>query len=83
MYYNYRLFWLATFLASMGAGTFFILKVWKKWDTTPVFVSFAETTTPVWDIPFPAITICPEIKIRETVLNYTELFRNKNRTEEE
>ncbi|PSN34458.1 hypothetical protein C0J52_20176 [Blattella germanica] len=57
--------------------------MWNKWQDSPVFVSFAETPTPVWDIPFPSITICSEIKIKQTLLNYTELCYNENKTLEE
>ena len=32
---------------------------------------FSEKTTPVWDIHFPAITICPETKVAANKLNFT------------
>lgn len=41
---------------------------------TPVIVSFAETGTPVFDVPFPAITICPEIKSRKEVFNFGAVY---------
>lgn len=30
-----------------------------KWHQTPVIVGLNEKPTPVWKIPFPAVTICP------------------------
>lgn len=43
-------------------------------DQSPVIVSFAEKSTPVWAIPFPAVTICPETKTYMDKLNFTETF---------
>ena len=37
-----------------------------KWKESPIILSFAEKSTPVWEIPFPAVTICPVTKERDT-----------------
>ena len=29
-----------------------------KWRRDPVYVAFDTTSTPVWQVPFPAVTIC-------------------------
>jgi hypothetical protein len=42
------------FLISVFGCTILIMKIWEKWQTSPVIVSFAEKSTPVWQIPFPA-----------------------------
>lgn len=55
-----------------------ILDIYVKWEQIPVIVSFAEKSTPVWKIPFPAVTICPETKAKQTVLNYTEIYNILN-----
>ena len=39
---------------------------------SPVIVSFAEKSTPVWEIPFPAITICPETKVLKKYADFTK-----------
>ncbi|PSN34454.1 hypothetical protein C0J52_20177 [Blattella germanica] len=78
-----RLFWLLSFLVSLAFVTYFVSQTWNKWQTSPVFVTFAETSSPVWDIPFPAVTICPEIKIKRTVLNFTSLCFNLNKSIDE
>lgn len=51
-----------------------ILNVYIKWDQSPVIVSFAEKSTPVWEIPFPAVTICPETKANVSMLNFTDIY---------
>lgn len=48
--------------------------VYNKWQKSPVIVSFAEKYTRVSEIPFPAVTICPETKARSSILNFTELY---------
>lgn len=45
-----------------------------KWEQSPGFVSFAEKSTPIWEIPFPAITICPETKSKIEFLNFTKIY---------
>lgn len=48
--------------------------MYSKWDETSVIVSFAEDLIPVWQIPFPAITICPTTKVNITQMNITDGF---------
>lgn len=71
---KFRVWWIFAFaLALYYCGTL-IHNVYIKWDQSPVIVSFAEKSTPVWEIPFPAVTICPETKANMTQLNFTEVF---------
>lgn len=51
-----------------------INNVYTKWDQSQVIVSFAEKSTPVWEIPFPAVTICPETKSKIDYLNFTTAY---------
>ncbi|XP_072945097.1 pickpocket protein 28-like [Epargyreus clarus] len=67
-----------------------IQKVWRKWDESPVMVSFAENLTPAWQIPFPAVTICFQTKSLPRLFNLTKYFHlqldetsRANLTEEE
>ncbi|XP_034104832.1 pickpocket protein 28 [Drosophila albomicans] len=57
-----RVFWLVVFVVSIYCCARLINSAYTKWDATPVIVSFAERSTPVWNIPFPAVTICSETK---------------------
>ena len=47
-----------------------ILRTYNKWETSPVIVSFSTKQRPVFDIPFPAVTICPEIKTDRKIFDY-------------
>ncbi|XP_055708837.1 pickpocket protein 28-like [Phlebotomus papatasi] len=55
-------------------------RVW--WDDTPVIVTFADKSTFVWQIPFPAVTICPETKVKTEYLNFTKVFKKIFKDEE-
>uniref|UniRef100_A0A182T5M0 Pickpocket n=1 Tax=Anopheles maculatus TaxID=74869 RepID=A0A182T5M0_9DIPT len=62
--------------------------VYDKWRRDPVVVTFAEKPTPIYDIPFPAVTICPLTKVKSSVLNFTAVYQrvlegSGNVTEEE
>ncbi|XP_073985653.1 pickpocket 26 isoform X2 [Rhodnius prolixus] len=76
-----RIWWLLVFIICLSGNFFLIGKVWIKWHESPVIVSFAETTTPVWQVPFPAVTLCSETKSRSTLFNFTDAV-NRNLTEE-
>jgi acid-sensing ion channel, other len=69
-----RLFWIFAFLISFISCSYVISKVYDKWQTSPVIVSFAEKSTPVYDIPFPAVTICPETKAMKNIVDFTKGF---------
>ncbi|KAJ0174664.1 hypothetical protein K1T71_009772 [Dendrolimus kikuchii] len=81
-----KVFWFVAIIISIGFCAHLIKNLWNKWDQTPVIVSFAETTTPVWQIPYPAVTVCLETKARASIYNFTEKFHaynDGNLTEEE
>ncbi|XP_073844566.1 pickpocket protein 28-like [Musca autumnalis] len=56
------LFWIIIFIITLYFCISIIVKVYVKWSETPVIVSFSEKSTPIWNIPFPRVTICPETK---------------------
>lgn len=69
-----RLWWLTVVVLSVLACGMLIQKVYHKWANNPVIVSYDDTATKVWTIPFPAITVCPEAKFKVDVMNFTEAF---------
>lgn len=48
--------------------------MYEKWERSPIIVSFDEQLTEVSDIPFPAVTICPETKTSKSYLNITKMY---------
>ncbi|KAF5280821.1 hypothetical protein FQR65_LT14928 [Abscondita terminalis] len=69
-----RTFWLSVLITSLFFCTIWIIEAYYKWQTTPVVVSFATTETPIWNIPFPAVTICPEVKTDKSFVNFMDLL---------
>ncbi|XP_049875788.1 pickpocket protein 28 isoform X2 [Pectinophora gossypiella] len=83
-----KVFWLFMFICCVVLCSGLISKLWTKWNESPVIVSFAENPTPVWAIPYPAVTICFETKAMQTKFNFTEYYHlynnaSSNITEEE
>lgn len=68
-----RLWWLIAFLVSVFWCARLMLNVWERWDRSPVIVTFAERPTPIWQIPFPAVTICLQTKTQSNLFNFTDI----------
>lgn len=75
------------FFAAVALSLWLIVSTYINWQENAVVVGFGEEVANVWDIPFPALTICPEMKIHNSsVLNYAAQMqcmehRNCNNTE--
>lgn len=74
-HWSERMFWVIAFLISFLGCTMMIYKIYVKWQLSPVIVSFAEKSTPVWQIPFPAVTICPETKTSKSFIDFGKTYR--------
>ncbi|XP_026725648.1 pickpocket protein 28-like isoform X2 [Trichoplusia ni] len=72
--YVEKIFWLFMFTCCVVLCAGLIRKVWIKWNESPVIVSFAENPTPVWQIPYPAVTVCFETKAMQRKFNFTEYY---------
>ncbi|CAG9838696.1 unnamed protein product [Diabrotica balteata] len=79
--------WFVVFTVTLVACIISIREVYKKWLRAPVIVSFATKETPIYSIPFPAVTICPETKSTQALYSHMGIvkkFLNKqNLTERE
>ncbi|XP_037026210.1 pickpocket protein 28-like [Bradysia coprophila] len=82
-----RFWWFLLLIVSIVGSTIFIHRTYEKWNENPIIISLATKPTSVWHIPFPAITICPQKKIKSEYLNTTDvivnLFDYQNATTEE
>lgn len=56
---------------SVVACAITISSSYKKWDENPVMVTFSEKMMTLKQIPFPAVTICPETKSQRSIFNYS------------
>jgi quinol-cytochrome oxidoreductase complex cytochrome b subunit len=71
---TFRIWWFIVFMICLSVCGVMIFKIYEKYDNTPVIVTFATRETPLYKIPFPAITICPEVKSVKRLLNFTDLM---------
>ena len=79
-----RLFWAIIFCTSIYFAGTLINDSYIKWKSTPIIISVDEHTTLISEIPFPAITICPNDKYNKDIFNLREIYINdNNRTEDE
>ena len=49
-------------------------KIYIKWRAAPIIGSFAQKPTPMYTIPFPAVTICPVTKASSKFVSFTENY---------
>ncbi|CAO1310274.1 unnamed protein product, partial [Diamesa serratosioi] len=73
-HWTMKIFWILALSVSIGGCSYLIYQTYSKWKNSPVIVSFNEKSTPVYEIPFPAITICPQSKFKPEYLNYIKLM---------
>ncbi|KAF6207773.1 hypothetical protein GE061_016221 [Apolygus lucorum] len=67
--------WWAVMLACCVVGNSYLIhRVWVKWNNSPVIMSTAETAMPIWEIPFPSITVCSTIQSDVESFNFSKHF---------
>lgn len=77
-HWSERIFWTFVVITSIAVCSYLIYNTWLKWQNTPVIVTFSEKSTPVYEIPFPSVTICTDIKIRKTNFDYGQVWHELN-----
>ncbi|KAL3273935.1 hypothetical protein HHI36_015359 [Cryptolaemus montrouzieri] len=70
-----RCWWIIIFLCTVSACGYVIYLVYNKWWMTPVIVSLTTRDTPIYKVPFPAVTICPTIKFKSKKINYSNFLK--------
>lgn len=73
---NCRLFWVTIFIVSIVLCVKNVLEINEKRQTRPVMISFAKSLSPTFEIPFPAVTICPETKSRRDELDLSKALKS-------
>ncbi|RZC36788.1 pickpocket protein 28 [Asbolus verrucosus] len=72
-----RVWWFVIFVICLAACTTSIYAVYKKWERSPVIVTFATRATLIYNIPFPSVTVCPESKSVQKIFNFTKILQKK------
>ncbi|CAG9859695.1 unnamed protein product [Phyllotreta striolata] len=76
-----RLLWLGLICCSLSACIYLILQIYGKFQRSPVIVTFATSESPIYTIPFPAVTVCPLTQARKEVFDFSETIRKMKRNE--
>lgn len=75
---------MIAFVVSLCLCAWLIQSMYARWDRNPIIISFATEPSLVWDVPFPAVTVCPETKTDIDKFNFTEYYtRNESRAVDE
>lgn len=57
----------------IGLSVYIVLVMYNQYKVSPIIVTFATKTTPIHNIPFPAVTICPNSLSNASKLNFSHL----------
>ncbi|XP_045775145.1 pickpocket protein 28-like [Maniola jurtina] len=67
-----KIVWLIMFLLCFSYCGCLIWKSYWKWMKSPAIVLLTENADSIYKIPFPAVTVCPERKIKSSVFSFTQ-----------
>ncbi|KAF4523187.1 hypothetical protein B566_EDAN002445 [Ephemera danica] len=70
-----RLCWMVAMSLCIAICSYQVFNVYTRWHVSPVIFTFAQRTTRVRDIPFPAVTVCPMLQIPRETLDLATLSR--------
>uniref|UniRef100_A0A182WDQ1 Pickpocket n=1 Tax=Anopheles minimus TaxID=112268 RepID=A0A182WDQ1_9DIPT len=69
-----RICWSVIVVLSLSVCISAIVIGHQKWIEKPMIVSFSAKPIPVWKMPFPAITVCPQTRIAVEKFNITKVY---------
>ena len=69
-----RLLWSVVCIICVTVATIMMRIVWFRFNNSPTVTTVETTTYPIWNIPFPAVTLCNNNKVYEPAAK--ELARN-------
>ncbi|XP_059083405.1 pickpocket protein 28-like [Tigriopus californicus] len=58
-----KFIWITLCVCSIVLCSFLIQPIYSKWRTDPTFTTISSTDYPVWNLDFPAFTICPNVRV--------------------
>ena len=63
-----RILWFLLCFMGFILTIYFIVPIWIKWNSQPTLTTLDSTNHPVWEIDFPAVTICSPNKVLQNKL---------------
>ncbi|XP_026467426.1 sodium channel protein Nach-like, partial [Ctenocephalides felis] len=72
-----RIMWLIVSSLAIAGVVYFVLQIWVDFVAKPTATTIESTQYPIWEVPFPAIAICPVNKIsKKKAEAYAEKLAN-------
>lgn len=71
-----RIIWIIILIIFAIICGFLIYQIVQKWEQSPVVMGVDKDTTPIYRIPFPAVTICPETKMRKSHFDHERVHES-------
>lgn len=65
-----RFMWSLWILLSLAGCVYMTYVGYQKWENNSVVITYATHSLHVWQIPFPAVTICPVTKSRREAFDF-------------
>ncbi|CAH1154735.1 unnamed protein product [Phaedon cochleariae] len=82
-----RILWFFIILLSIVLSIYYVVEIYSKYVENPFIVNMATRESPIFKIPFPAVTICPTVKTSKNYFNFTgaihRLLDDENITDED
>lgn len=72
---SFRIWWIMAIVLSIYLCSTTIYGLKRKWNESPVIISYDAKLLPISTIPFPAMTICPVTRISAKKFNFTKTYR--------
>lgn len=76
-----RCLWIFVTILGFVVSAYYISLVVMKWYKSPIVFSLLDQAVHVYDIPFPAVTICSLTKVRPSIFNFTDFYRTRGSPE--
>lgn len=74
-WFNCSAWWMIVIVASSVMCFVSIHDVWSKWQNEPIIVASETHSFPIYEIPFPAVSICPFAITSSNKFNYSAVYR--------
>ncbi|XP_048000716.1 pickpocket protein 28-like [Leguminivora glycinivorella] len=69
-----KIFWAILTLTSIFLCLWACSRAWYKWQHNSMIITVNEELMSATEVPFPAVTVCPQTKLNQDKYNYTKLM---------
>ncbi|XP_061724413.1 uncharacterized protein LOC133530509 [Cydia pomonella] len=69
-----KIFWAILTVTSIFLCVWACSKAWYKWQYNSTIITVNEQLMFATEVPFPAVTVCPQTKVNQDRYNYTKLM---------